>query len=232
MPLQVPSLDSGPNPQVDALVQASRRTELNRDQFLKLLVTQLRNQDPTNPLKGQEFAAQLAQFSSVEQLIQLNQGIVRHFQALGLWNQSLYHLLVAGLVGKEARVQAEAVLFDGAKPATIPFSLSGHADTVAIRILDASGRTVRTLELGARPEGMQEVLWDGMDDQGRQLPKGLYRVRIEAHNAGQSVSAAVFLLGPITRVQYTAEGTKIWIGDIAVDLSAIEEIRQPQQQGG
>ncbi|MCS7082327.1 MAG: flagellar hook capping protein [Bacteroidetes bacterium] len=226
-----PNKPSGSAPKGNAsLAQAAaQRAQLNRDQFLRLLVTQLRNQDPFNPLQGQEFAAQLAQFSSVEQLIQINQGLAQHFQSSGLWSQSLYHLLAAGLIGKEAKVQASAVFFDGERPAPISMSLSERADALTLRLKDASGRVVRTLQLGPHAAGSHELLWDGTDERGNRLPRGLYRIEVEAQASGKPVDVKLFLVGLITKVQYTGDGAKLWVGDIPVDWSAVEEIRQPQQ---
>jgi flagellar basal-body rod modification protein FlgD len=162
---------------------AAPSQQLDREAFLRLLIAQLENQDPLQPQDGAEFVAQLAQFSSLEQVI----GINDRLDALTIQNQGLANTEIVGLVEQQVTVRGDVLSSDGSGAAVpVSFSLEGAADIIEVQIRDQSGRTVRTLNLPARQAGNVSVNWDGRGDNGQVQPAGTYRVGIEARTADET----------------------------------------------
>jgi flagellar basal-body rod modification protein FlgD len=173
---------------------------LGQEAFLKLLVAQLQNQDPLNPQENYEFVAQLAQFSSLEQSI----GINDRLDALALQNQGMQNTQIVGLVGKEATVKGNIVTLSG-QGAIVPvsFTLNKAAQEATVVIRDASGRTVRTMPVAARAAGMVTVQWNGQSDSGNPQPAGPYQVNVTAKDAdGTPVSVTQQTTGLIKSVSF------------------------------
>jgi len=160
-----------------ALSKAVGGDGLGQEAFLKLLVAQLQNQDPLNPQENSEFVAQLAQFSSLEQSI----GINDRLDQLALQNQGLQNSQVVGLVGKQATVKGSIVSLKGqGQSVPITFKLNGAAKESTVVIRDQSGRAVRTLQVGARAAGLVSVQWNGQNDAGNPQPAGPYQITVSA----------------------------------------------------
>jgi flagellar basal-body rod modification protein FlgD len=191
---------------------------LGKDAFLQLLVTQLQNQDPLQPMDNTEFVAQLAQFSSLEQLTSVNDQLSS--VQLGLISSS--NLQAAGLVGKEVTSRGDQFSYDGTGGTDLGFELSGEATGGEIRIYDEFGGLVRTIDLGAQPAGTVSVNWDGRTDSGTSAGAGRYRMEIEAHDAEDgSVEASTLSTGVVTGIffdqgvaELEVEGTRVRLGDV------------------
>lgn len=174
---------------------------LGRDAFLKLLVAQLRHQDPLKPQDDSAFVAQLAQFSSLEQTM----GINDRLDLLSAQNQGLQNSQVVGLVGKQATVRGSLVTSDGTGLGGVPvaFTLDGASDKTVVTIRNQAGKVVRTLDLGEKNAGIARVTWDGRDDSGNLQPAGTYNVSIQATNAaGGAVSVSQETKGLIKAVSF------------------------------
>ena len=212
--------------------------ELDRDAFLQLLVTQLSNQDPLNPQEGHEFAAQLAQFSSVEQLSVIGETLSVHTQLLAglssglgassLRQEELAQLLTertdlasaAGLIGQTIEANGNHAVWNGTDPVTLGFELPGPAASTQLVIRNEAGDIVRTLDLGHLGAGRQLPTWDGRDDKGNSLDAGTYSFAVEAADAdGEAIEATPFTHGRVDRITIEADGIMLWIGDHAVPLS-------------
>jgi flagellar basal-body rod modification protein FlgD len=178
---------------------APAQKPLDREAFLKLLVAQISHQDPLQPMQGTEFVAQLSQFATVEQAIAQSARMEdMNAQLRGLSNSQ-----ATSLVGKRVTVRGQGMAFDGALATTQSVSLSAPAARVTASIVDASGRTVRTIELGARQAGPTTVTWDGKDQVGQTAPKGSYTLRVEARDAaGAPVTVTQDVSGTVTRVAF------------------------------
>jgi flagellar basal-body rod modification protein FlgD len=156
---------------------------LGKDAFLKLLVAQLRHQDPLKPQDSSDFIAELAQFSSVEQTM----GINDRLDMMALQNQGLANSQTVGLVGKSATVRGSMVTTDGSGLGVpLNFTLNGESAETTVTIRDQSGRVVRTLEVGAREAGLVRLTWDGRDNAGVVQPAGSYVVTVEAKNEAEA----------------------------------------------
>jgi flagellar basal-body rod modification protein FlgD len=185
-----------------ALTEAlgGQKEAMGQEAFLKLLVAQLQNQDPLNPQENHEFVAQLAQFSSLEQSI----GINDRLDALTLQNQGMQNSQIVGMVGKQATVKGNIVTLSG-QGAIVPvsFTLKDPAAEATVVIRDAAGRNVRTIPVSAKAAGTVTVTWNGQSDSGNPQPAGPYQVTITAKNAdGGPVSLTQQSSGVIDSVSF------------------------------
>ncbi|MER1941664.1 flagellar hook capping FlgD N-terminal domain-containing protein [Castellaniella sp. FW104-16D08] len=178
-----------------------------QDRFLTLLVTQLQNQDPLNPMDNAQVTSQIAQLSMVNGIQQLNSTLL----ALSGQMDMSQSLQAAGLIGKNVLYPGETVKV-GADGASTPFGidLMSEAAKVTVTVRDAAGKAVYTKELGAQPAGVYPLQWDGKDTAGLTVPEGAYTVGVEASDAeGQPVSVEALTAGSINSVAYTTEGLKL-----------------------
>ncbi len=173
---------------------------LGRDAFLKLLVAQIRHQDPLKPMDDTQFVSQLAQYSSLEQAMQSN----KLLEVVAVQQKGLANTADVGLVGKTVTVRGSSLrLDDSTLTAPVGFTMKGSAATVKVTITDASGRAVRTIDAGARGVGPTQVAWDGKDDSGLRQPAGTYTVRIDAKGPnGEAVEVEQQTSGVVEKVSY------------------------------
>jgi flagellar basal-body rod modification protein FlgD len=172
---------------------------LGQDAFLKLLMAQIQNQDPLNPVQGTEFVTQLSQFTMVEQSVnQTSQLKTIGSQLTGLSNSD-----ATNLVGKTATVSGSGMTWDGVFATTSNVTLSGPAQDVKVSVSDSQGNVVRTMDLGAEPGGALAVTWDGKTDAGQPAPKGNYSISATATDAsGQPVGVSQTATGVVTKVSF------------------------------
>lgn len=220
-----------------------RSADLDRNAFLRLLVAQLSNQDPLSPHSGHEFAAQLAQFSSVEQLTQIGATLSQHSKQLAALAESAaqaaaQQAALAGqlherttlstataLIGRVVEATGRHTVWDGREPAALAFALPRPAAEVTVTVRDAHGRVVRTFEAGHAAAGTQTVAWDGRDDAGAPLPPGAYTFSIAARDAqGRDIPATTFTRGRVERITIDTDGARLWIGPLAVPLTDVRSV--------
>ena len=221
----IPSIDTLANSTgVDSL-SAVTDASLNRDDFLQLLVTQLSNQDPLNPMDGQEFAAQLAQFSSLEQLISINDSISLSTDLNGLLAQSINSGVAADLIGKTVEAEGNEFLYEGEGNTSLKFELDQAATDVQVEIFDPAGRKVRTLSLSNLDSGDHDITWDGKDDEGNELVRGEFTFSVSATDAnGNQVNARTFISGQVDRVTYNQNGIFLWIGNTSIAMGNVSSV--------
>ncbi len=147
--------------------------KLGMDQFLNMFIAQLKNQDPLNPMDSAQFTAQLAQYSSVEQLYGMNSKLTDIENALSSQNQQRDDL---GYIGKTVKADDNTMTVNNGTVQTGSYSLDGSGN-VTIDVYDSQGQQVRTLYQGAEDKGEHEVNWDGRDDAGNMVADGTYTFR-------------------------------------------------------
>lgn len=201
---------------VDVSGVTKQKTDgLGRDAFLKLLVAQLSHQDPLKPTDGTEFVTQLAQFSAVEQAVSQTARLdTLSAQLTGISaNESV------SLIGKQVTVRGQNLLYDGTNPATATVKLGGAAAEVKVTVTDASGKVIRTINLGSKPAGPLDVSWDGRDDAGRQVGAGGYSFSVSAKSAtGASVDVQKDVTGVVQKVTFD-KGYPVVVLDSGVTAS-------------
>jgi len=216
-----------------AAVQGANRNpgsgSLGKDDFLQLLVTQLRNQDPVNPMESAEFASQLAQFNSVEQLINVNDSIEALAQQQASTSTGLINTMASTLSGKTVKVQTNQFGLGSEGSTEIGFKINNPAGDVEIRIFNESGELVRTEKLKNFNAGEHTYTWDGKSDSGRSLEEGTYRVEVSAKDGDTNIPASTFLEGVVDRVKFSNSGVKLLVNGVDVGLGDVEEIGESPQ---
>lgn len=201
---------------------------LDQTDFLTLLIVQLENQDPLSPMESQDFAAQMAQFSSLQSLQSIDQQIGQNLAASLLSTQAVSNAMAASLIGKEVVAIGEGlVLNDGSS--TLRFSLSAPAHRVIITITDGNGTEVRTIQQEGLGGGVQIIEWDGADDSGEQLDDGTYGYQVAAFDSeGNAVDTLTTTSGIITGVNYEAGVAMLMVGDMLFPLGNVISIQMPE----
>jgi len=174
--------------------------KMGKNEFLKLLVAQLQNQDPLKPQDNSAFVAELAQFSNLEQTI----GINERLDALQVQSQGLQNSNIVNMVGAKATVRGSMITANGSgDPVGVRFGLEGNSATTTITITDLDGKKIRTIDVGARRTGTISINWDGRSDAGLVQPKGTYKVAVSAKNeAGSTIATSQETTGTVKAVSF------------------------------
>ncbi|MBV7487065.1 flagellar hook capping FlgD N-terminal domain-containing protein [Bordetella sp. BOR01] len=196
-----------------------------QDRFLTLLVTQLKNQDPLNPMENAELTSQLAQISTVEGINNLKNTLLAISGQIDV-SQSMN---AVAMIGKGVLIPGEKISLgtdasDPSKRVATPFGidLQGDAAKVTVKILDASGAVVRTMELGQEDTGVLTMEWDGTNDGGQALVDGKYTVNVLATDAdGKKVQAETLTYGKVNSVSYSTDGLRLDLG-LAGQISMLD----------
>ncbi|WP_310448185.1 flagellar hook assembly protein FlgD [Thiobacillus sp.] len=199
--------------------QAKSSTKETEDRFLSLLVAQMKNQDPLNPLDNAQVTSQLAQLSTVQGIENMNATLESLAASMGVGQMSE----AASLIGHGVLVPGNT-LNPSLQQDVVGFELSRPADSVSISILDAAGNEVRKLDLGSREEGVNVVAWDGLTSNGSTAPAGKYSFVVDATQSGQKVSNTALYLNAVTSVSQSSEGVKLNLADN--ESVSYAEIRQ------
>jgi flagellar basal-body rod modification protein FlgD len=190
----------------------------NMNDFLKLLMTQLQNQDPTTPMDTTQFTGQLVQFASVEQQMNINTGV----QSLIQLAQSTNVLQASGLIGKTVTANASQIALQGGA-GSIQFNALA-AEPVAVTVTGSSGATVSQASLTSKA-GQNTWQWDGKNSSGQQMPDGAYSVAVVGGTAGTKPSAIPFTVtGSATGVTTQNNTQQVQIGPITIPVSAIQSV--------
>lgn len=216
---------TNPNYVKPSRIRGTGKNELGKDDFLKLMLAQMKNQDPTNPLKSHEMAAQMAQFTSVEQLTNINQAIEKlgHNQNSGGTYDSL------AFIGKVASGDSSKLFRqNGDTTHDFHFNLAKDAMNIKIQVKDAAGEVVKTLEVKDLKEGKNSVTWNGQTEDGLQARAGEYYFSVEARsNNGAKIHAETKFDGRISGVKFSPQGPILLIGNQSVALRDVQQIVDP-----
>lgn len=220
--------NTGAAPAPAAAPPTNPKGELGKQEFLQLLVTQLRHQDPLNPSDPQDFAAQLAQFSSLEQLVNIG-GALEEQQAV---QQAMIELTNAssalGVLGREIIAAGDTMRVDASGNASVSFEAQSGG-TGSVQVIDAAtGEVVATVDLGSVEQGRQTVDLDAAE---LDLPEGDYRFAVEVTDAnGEDVPVTTLVTGRVDGIRYSANGPLLVCGSMQIPLSAVVEVNTIQQE--
>jgi flagellar basal-body rod modification protein FlgD len=182
---------------------AEDRQTLDRDDFLKLFITQLSYQDPMNPMESAEMASQVAQFNMVDLMYKNNEAI----ESLVASEESATRLQAVGFLGHEVRYAGNSLTVGPDGPGSFDLELERAAASCVAVITNENNQVVRTLDLGALGQGKHALAWDGADAQGEMVPEGTYNVMVAAVNeTGNEVQVATWTAGTVTQVVYPETG--------------------------
>ena len=212
-------------------VQGTNSNTLGRSDFLRLLVAQLRNQDPLEPMESSAFAAQLAQFASVEQLFNINESLDRNLEMDLALNQSIGNTLATTVVGKGVRAQGNSIGYRDGEVTDIIYSMSAAAREVTLRIFDDNNTLIRTVDIGAKPAGLHSFDWDGRGDTGHHAVDGVYSFTVTAKNGqGNIIPSSLFMGGLVEAIEFGGSGNTFFIvGDLRISIG--DAVRISERSG-
>ena len=203
-------------------------SSLGKNEFLELLIAQLRNQDPLSPMEGTEFASQLAEFSSLEQLSNLNNSMTESIDANYYLTQSINNTMTATLIGKDVKLSTTNFEYKGQNEISLGYNLPVAARSVNIKIYNEEGALIKTIENAPTTSGNAKVSWDFTDNDGNTVPNTKYRFEVEAkNNKDEKMAIESFIWGKIDGVKFTGSGSKIIVNGVEYYLSDISEILNP-----
>lgn len=180
----------------------TKDTGSGEQEFLKLLVAQLQNQNPLDPQQSGEFLAQLAQFSTVEGIEKLNLSF-NNFASDMLSNQALQ---ATALVGRSVQIPSNIGTLNNGEALTGSVNLPASTSGLNLGIYDQNGALVRSLQLGAHASGQVNFSWDGLSNQGNFMPPGLYQVRAEANIGEDTQEVEAFVNANVNSVTTSNTG--------------------------
>jgi flagellar basal-body rod modification protein FlgD len=200
---------------------------LDGESFMRLLVAQIRHQDPLQPMDTTQMMAQLTQLTSVERLVAIDDRLGE----LSIATASVANAQATDLVGRTVEADTSQLMLTDVGATSGTFELDGPAATTQVEIRDGSGRVVRTLELGAEGPGPVTFEWDGDDDVGNRLPAGRYRISVTAADEeGRAVDSSTRLRGEVDAVSYDNGFPELVIDEARVllgDVRSVEETPAP-----
>lgn len=188
-----------------------------QERFLTLLVTQLQNQDPLNPMDNAQVTSQIAQLSTVSGINQLNDTLLAVAGQMDV-SQSMQ---AANLIGKDVFVPGNKIAVgrtgEGEDEQLVgtPFGveLSSPASKLEVKILDGSGKVIRNMSFDAVEAGVHQLPWDGRGDDGLLVPDGAYRMEVKGLNTeGREVHAEALTYGHVRSVAYSPKGLELDLG--------------------
>lgn len=199
--------------------KATAKKDLDKDAFLKLLVAQLQNQDPTQSQDPNQMVQQMTSYSQLEQMQNMNTSL----SGISNLNASLFQAQTANLIGKQVRVTSSSLdVKNGA--ATVGITLASAAN-VSLTVKDASGKTVAILDQGAQTAGDHVISWNGKDTQGKTVADGTYSVAITAKDtAGNAVTASTSAFAKVDSVTFTNGTVMVNAGGKSFAISDVTQI--------
>ncbi len=207
----------------------TRKGFIDQEQFLQLLVAQLKNQDPLSPMESQEFASQMAQFASLESLHSIDARLGDSLDAQLMSTQAITNTMAASLIGKEVVAAGNSLVLKSGL-ANLHFSLAAPAKDVEITIYDQEGNTIQTIWRRKLDFGDNTVVWDGSDYSGKTVADGSYTYSVLATDEeGNTINALQTTSGIITGVNYESGIATLLAGDLEFPMGNVISIRQPEE---
>ena len=202
--------------------------EIGQEEFLSLLMTQMSNQDPLNPMETEQFMAQITQMNALQQQIDMNDKLDQLVLAMG----SLANENAVGLVGQEVVAAGNTFTHQEGASEDLAFDLPRQAEAVTVTVYDENGNQIRVIKGGERLEGLGRVTWDGLDDEGNPAPEGTYTFQVGATDANDAIIDGVteVISGTVTELRFDdgspvlfVDGEEVPLPDVIRVLAGIGE---------
>ena len=199
---------------------SDKKVDDPQDRFLKLLVTQMQNQDPLSPLDNAQVTSQIAQISTVTGIDKLNETL----QLLVSDTELSKSMEAASIIGHNVLVPGKAITLEDGK-ALAGIDLPQSVEELEISILDSSGIAINNIDLGHQAAGVKTFVWDGTTDSGTPAADGAYSFTVTAKNDEQEVTVNPLALGAVSSVSPGDKGAVLEIGELGiVSMSDIKQI--------
>ncbi len=191
--------------------------------FLKMFMAQMKYQDPLSPMDSSQFTAQLAQFSSLEQLFTVNENL----ESIKASQGQAGRFDALSFIGKEITADGNSLSLDAGDKASGAFQLTGSGECT-VMILDAQGNLIRQIPLGYMEGGEHQFEWNGLDESGNQRAPGIYGFKVLAQgDQGQPLSVETMIAGQVDKVALEGTSPVLYVGGIPVALSQVKGISSP-----
>ncbi|PHJ14033.1 flagellar hook capping protein FlgD [Fervidobacterium sp. SC_NGM5_G05] len=196
------------------------KKDLDKEAFLKLLITQLKSQDPLEPMKDRDFIAQMSQLSSLEQVMNMSKSVQSFVDTAA----QLYRTQAVSMIGKTAVVKTNVINVENGVPESKVFNLDSPANIV-IKIFDSNGKLIKEEKIGQVEAGMQLFAWDGKDENGTKVKDGRYTFKIlkTTPDGGYEEIPSVES-GIVSGVQFDGNKINVIVSNKIYDISEISEI--------
>lgn len=196
-------------------------TGLNKDDFMKLFVTQMQHQDPLNPQDSSAMVAQLAQITQVEQTYNTNTNLKNLLSAAN----NAAGMSAVSFIGKTVSAYSQEVSLTNGGQAQLKFTLPFAVKQLSVNIYDASGKAVRTISSGSASTGNNQIVWDGKDNSGKALSTGLYSYQVNGlASDGSVVSGVPYIKAQVDGLKIANNETILTVGGVDVALANVTAI--------
>jgi len=205
--------------QEESLFEPVGKSELDRQDFMTMFITQLQYQDPMKPMDSYEMASQLAQFSNMEATMKM----ADNMEALLDYQTSQNNLQLLTLLDKDVRILGNEIGVNGDQHGTGEFTLTDNADTCVVEIYDAGQHLMRTIDLGSMPADTYTLEWDGQDSLGEDVADGAYGYVVKAYDiAGQEIGIDYQTVGKVTGLDFDGGKAQLILDNyIGADVSGV-----------
>jgi flagellar basal-body rod modification protein FlgD len=191
-----------------------------QNNFLTMLVTQMNNQDPLNPMDNSQLTSQLAQISQVSAMQTMNTTLNSLLSQVSAGRA----MDSAALIGRTVMVPGSSVSVASGVPSKIGVDLPSAADSVSVSVLDQSGSVVRTINLQGQPAGVQNITWDGKNDAGGTVPDGTYTFKVTATANGTDVKPVALVYGAVQSI--SGDSTGVLVGLASGATANVNDVRR------
>ncbi|MBI5426886.1 MAG: flagellar hook assembly protein FlgD [Nitrospinae bacterium] len=201
------------------------KKSLGKDDFMKLLVTQLSAQDPLSPMESQDFSAQLAQFSSLEQMTSVNDNLKKLLDT----QTAQANASAVNYLGKSVDAPGNGFQYKSGQIQSLGYSLDKDAASVKVSIFDATGNHVATLDAGSQKSGSNTVSWNGKNDAGIGVAEGVYTFQVEAADGSDNaVQATTLSSGVVSGIAFDNGVANAIVNGIKIPANLISRVNQIQ----
>lgn len=197
-------------------------SDLGQDDFLELMLTQIQNQDPLNPMESGDFLSQMAQFGTVNGITELQ----KSFSSLATTMQSSQALQASTMVGNSVLVQGNGTTLAAGGEAKGAVDLPQSTSNLTVSVMDSSGQTVRTIDLGSQTAGLTKFSWDGRDDSGQPVAPGGYSFQATSNVNNQAVAQSVYVYARVDSVTLSKTGGEPSLNLNGVGSVGISQVRE------